>query len=70
MKTKQFYEWLVSNILYPFSHISYYIDDGDDRTTGGNSNGGAVGGGGIGDLAISYGYQRFDSFIMIVTVIV
>ena len=31
---------------------------------------GAVGGGGVGNLAISYGYQRFDSFIMIVTVIV
>ena len=31
---------------------------------------GAVGGGGVGDLAISYGYQRFDSFIMLVTVIV
>ncbi|MEJ8776439.1 methionine ABC transporter permease [Pseudogracilibacillus sp. ICA-222130] len=30
---------------------------------------GAVGGGGIGDLAISYGYERFDSFIMLVTVI-
>jgi len=31
---------------------------------------GVVGGGGIGDLAINYGYQRFDSFIMLVTVIV
>lgn len=31
---------------------------------------GAVGGGGIGDLAVSYGYERFDSFIMLVTVIV
>lgn len=31
---------------------------------------GVVGGGGIGDLAYAYGYQRFDSFIMIVTVIV
>ncbi|HIV75091.1 MAG TPA: ABC transporter permease [Candidatus Pseudogracilibacillus intestinigallinarum] len=30
---------------------------------------GAVGGGGIGDLAISYGYERFDSFIMLVTVV-
>jgi len=30
---------------------------------------GAVGGGGVGDLAISYGYERFDSFIMLVTVI-
>src|SRR5699024_2080651 len=29
---------------------------------------GAVGGGGVGDLAISYGYERFDSFIMLVTV--
>lgn len=31
---------------------------------------GAVGGGGVGDLAISYGYERFDSFIMLVTVVV
>lgn len=31
---------------------------------------GAVGGGGVGDLAISYGYERFDSFIMLVTVII
>lgn len=30
---------------------------------------GVVGGGGIGDLAYAYGYQRFDNFIMIVTVI-
>src|SRR5699024_925763 len=31
---------------------------------------GAVGGGGVGNLAISHGFQRFDSFIMIITVIV
>ena len=31
---------------------------------------GVVGGGGIGDLAYAYGYQRFDSFIMILTVII
>lgn len=30
---------------------------------------GVVGGGGIGDLAYAYGYQRFDNFIMIVTVV-
>ncbi|WP_414502598.1 methionine ABC transporter permease [Zymobacter sp. IVIA_5232.4 C2] len=30
---------------------------------------GAIGGGGIGDLAISYGYQRFDNVAMIITVI-
>lgn len=36
---------------------------------GASAMAGAVGGGGIGDLAISYGYERFDSFIMLVTVV-
>lgn len=31
---------------------------------------GAVGGGGLGDLAIRYGYQRFNSEVMLATVIV
>lgn len=31
---------------------------------------GTVGGGGVGDIAIVYGYQRFDTFAMIATVIV
>ncbi len=31
---------------------------------------GAVGGGGLGDLAIRYGYQRFDSQMMLLTVII
>lgn len=31
---------------------------------------GAVGAGGVGDLAISYGYQRFDSSVVVLTVIV
>ncbi|MGO4089140.1 methionine ABC transporter permease, partial [Staphylococcus aureus] len=31
---------------------------------------GAVGGGGIGDLALVYGYQRFDTTVIIITVIV
>lgn len=30
---------------------------------------GTVGGGGLGDLAIRYGYQRFDSTVMLITVI-
>ena len=30
---------------------------------------GAIGGGGLGDLAIRYGYQRFDTTIMCVTII-
>lgn len=31
---------------------------------------GAIGGGGLGDLAIRYGYQRFDVNIMIETVLI
>lgn len=31
---------------------------------------GAIGGGGLGDLAIRYGYQRFDIKVMIITVLV
>lgn len=31
---------------------------------------GAIGGGGLGDLAIRYGYQRFDMTVMVLTVIV
>lgn len=31
---------------------------------------GAVGGGGLGDLAIRYGYQRFDTSVMLMTIIV
>lgn len=31
---------------------------------------GTVGGGGVGDIAIVYGYQRFDTFAMISTVII
>ncbi|RCG22765.1 ABC transporter permease [Sphaerisporangium album] len=30
---------------------------------------GAIGGGGLGDLAIRYGYQRFDTTVMIITVV-
>jgi len=30
---------------------------------------GVVGGGGLGDLAIRYGYQRFDAKIMVITVV-
>lgn len=31
---------------------------------------GTVGGGGLGDLAIRYGYQRFDLFVMLSTIII
>jgi len=29
-----------------------------------------VGGGGLGDLAIRYGYQRFDLLVMVVTIVI
>ncbi|WP_121604255.1 methionine ABC transporter permease [Virgibacillus sp. Bac332] len=35
---------------------------------GASAMAGAVGGGGHGDLAITYGYQRFDTLVMIITV--
>jgi len=31
---------------------------------------GAVGGGGLGDLGIRYGYQRFDTTVMIAVVVI
>ena len=31
---------------------------------------GAIGGGGLGDLAIKYGYQRFDWFVVLVIVVI
>src|SRR4051794_10964113 len=37
---------------------------------GASAMAGAVGGGGIGDLAITYGYQRFDTVTMIITVLI
>jgi len=36
---------------------------------GASAMAGAVGGGGLGDLAIAYGYQRFETAIMFITVI-
>ena len=35
---------------------------------GASAMAGAVGGGGLGDLAITYGYQRFDTVVMVITV--
>ncbi|SHH74337.1 methionine ABC transporter permease [Virgibacillus chiguensis] len=35
---------------------------------GASAMAGAVGGGGLGDLAITYGYQRFDTVVMLLTV--
>ena len=37
---------------------------------GASAMAGAVGSGGLGDLAIRYGYQRFETNVMIVVVVV
>jgi D-methionine transport system permease protein len=37
---------------------------------GSSAMAGAIGGGGLGDLAIRYGYQRFDTGVMVATVVV
>jgi len=37
---------------------------------GASAMAGAVGGGGLGDLAITYGYQRFDTEVMVITVVI
>lgn len=37
---------------------------------GASAMAGAVGGGGLGDLAITYGYQRFDTQVMVITVVI
>jgi D-methionine transport system permease protein len=31
---------------------------------------GAVGAGGLGDLAIRYGYQRFDTQVMVIVIVI
>lgn len=37
---------------------------------GASAMAGAVGGGGLGDLAITYGYQRFDTQVMVITLVI
>lgn len=37
---------------------------------GASAMAGAVGGGGLGDLAIAFGYQRFDTAVMFITVVI
>jgi D-methionine transport system permease protein len=37
---------------------------------GASAMAGAVGAGGLGDIAIRYGYQRFDTTVMVVVIVV
>ena len=42
----------------------------EDRGNGDDDMAGAVGAGGLGDLAIRYGYQRFDTQVMVIVIAV
>ena len=52
------------------SSLILNLTTGTITLIGATAMAGAVGTGGIGDLAISYGYQRFDTSVVILTVIV
>ena len=52
------------------SSLILNLTTGTITLIGATAMAGAVGAGGIGDLAISYGYQRFDTSVVIMTVIV
>lgn len=53
-----------------FSSLILTITTATIGLIGATAMAGTVGGGGIGDLAISYGYQRFDTLVIIITVII
>lgn len=46
------------------------ITTGTISLLGATAMAGAIGGGGVGDLALTYGYERFNNLLMLVTVIV
>lgn len=50
--------------------INPVFDNGNDRVDRCNCNGWNGRGGGVGDLAIVYGYQRFDTVVVVATVVI
>ncbi|MDQ0351441.1 D-methionine transport system permease protein [Alkalibacillus filiformis] len=62
---------IIYRVLLPeaLSTIALNLTIASIGLVGASAMAGFVGGGGLGDLAISYGYQRFETDIMIVTVI-
>jgi D-methionine transport system permease protein len=61
---------IISNFLIPeaLSSLVLALTIATIGLVGASAMAGAVGGGGIGDLAITYGYQRFDTVTMMITV--
>jgi len=62
---------IILRVLVPeaFSSLILNITIATVGLIGASAMAGFVGGGGLGDLAIAYGYQRFETDIMIVTVL-
>ncbi|EIT85720.1 methionine ABC transporter permease [Fictibacillus macauensis ZFHKF-1] len=61
----------IFRIMLPeaFSSLVLSVTIATVGLVGASAMAGTIGGGGLGDLAISYGYQRFETDVMIVTVI-
>lgn len=63
---------IIYHFLLPeaFGSLILSITTSTIALIGATAMAGTVGGGGVGDLAIVYGYQRFDTVAMVVTVII
>jgi len=62
---------IIRRFLLPeaFASLVLSVTTATISLVGATAMAGAVGGGGLGDVAITYGYQRFDSLTILVTVI-
>ena len=63
---------IIYRFLMPeaFSSLSLSITTATIGLIGATAMAGAIGGGGLGDVAITYGYQRFSTITILVTVII
>lgn len=63
---------VIRYFLLPEAKASIYLAmaTGTVGLLGATAMAGTIGGGGVGDLALTYGYQRFNDVLMLVTVIV
>ena len=63
---------IIRYILLPEarSHLIHAITITFITLVGYSAMAGAVGGGGLGDVAITYGYQRFNPLVMLITVVI
>lgn len=62
---------IIHRFLLPeaFASLVLSVTTATISLIGATAMAGAVGGGGLGDVAITYGYQRFDSITILVTVV-